>query len=88
MIYLDPMYPASNKSALNKKSMRILRQLVGNDDDAATLLDISLLRAKYRVVVKRPRHATTLNEQEPDIVYRGKSSRFDVYNITNFTKIK
>ncbi len=45
-IYLDPMYPHSGKSALNKLEMRIIRKLVGDDTDAALLLEIALQHAK------------------------------------------
>ncbi|MFO1350284.1 MAG: class I SAM-dependent methyltransferase [Gammaproteobacteria bacterium] len=37
VIYLDPMYPERSKAALVKKESRVLRELVGPDDDAARL---------------------------------------------------
>jgi 16S rRNA (guanine1516-N2)-methyltransferase len=79
VVYLDPMYPHRTKSALVKKEMRILRDVVGDDADADKLLAIALQCATKRVVVKRPRLAETLNAVKPDIVYAGKNSRFDVY---------
>ncbi|MCH9643886.1 MAG: class I SAM-dependent methyltransferase [Gammaproteobacteria bacterium] len=79
VIYIDPMYPHSNRTALVKKEMRILRELVGDDDDADALLLLALKKAKRRVVVKRPRLAPFLADQNPDHQYKGKSSRFDVY---------
>lgn len=79
VIYCDPMYPHSDKSALARKEMRVLRNVVGNDNDAGQLLKIALQRARKRVVVKRPRLAATVSEQKPDLVCAGKSSRFDVY---------
>ena len=57
VIYLDPMYPHRGKSALVKKEMRALRQIVGDDEDAPALLSIALKHADKRVVVKRPRLA-------------------------------
>ncbi len=78
-IYLDPMYPESKKTAEAKKEMRILRMLVGKDEDAKKLLSTACQHARKRVVVKRPRHAPCLSELKPDVVYDGKSSRFDVY---------
>lgn len=79
VIYIDPMFPARTKSALVKKEMRILREIVGEDTDAAMLLNAACKIAKKRVVVKRPRLAPHLDEHKPDLIYRGESSRFDVY---------
>ncbi|MFT3741941.1 MAG: class I SAM-dependent methyltransferase [Gammaproteobacteria bacterium] len=79
VIYLDPMFPERKKTALNKLSMRILQDLVGEDTDAAQLLPLALRCAKSRVVVKRPKLAEPLNHQQPDLVLSGKSGRFDVY---------
>jgi len=79
VVYLDPMYPLRTKSALVKKEMRILRKIVGEDEDAAQLLAIALQTARNRVVVKRPRLAPEIKGPKPDLVYKGKSSRFDVY---------
>jgi 16S rRNA (guanine1516-N2)-methyltransferase len=79
VIYLDPMFPARDKSALVKKEMRILRDIVGDDLDGVALLDMALQRANKRVVVKRPRLAPTIKGPKPDCVFKGQSSRFDVY---------
>lgn len=79
VVYLDPMYPHRDKSALVKKEMRMLRDIVGNDNDAANLLLIALQCASERVVVKRPKHAENLNAQLPNFSLAGRSSRFDIY---------
>lgn len=79
VIYLDPMFPEKTKSAKSKKEMQILRDIVGEDIDAAELLSLSLTIAKKRVVVKRPRLAQALNNIAPSFVYEGESNRFDVY---------
>jgi len=78
-IYLDPMYPHSNKSALNKQALRIIRSLVGGDSDGAKLLEIALKKAQNRVVVKRPRQAPRLSDIQPSHVILMKNSRFDIY---------
>jgi 16S rRNA (guanine1516-N2)-methyltransferase len=79
IIYLDPMYPHSAKTALAKKEMRFLRQLAGDDMDAANLLALALVYAKQRVVVKRPRLAPYLAELKPHHSIFGKQHRLDVY---------
>lgn len=80
VIYFDPMYPHRNKSALVKKDMRIIRQVVGDDHDNEQLLQLAIQKAKYRVVIKRPIHAEHYAGLAPDFSYKGKRSRFDIYN--------
>lgn len=79
LIYLDPMFPERKKSALPKKNMRIFHEIVGDDLDAAALLETALACAASRVVVKRPRLAATLAGPRPSFSISGSSSRFDVY---------
>ena len=79
VVYLDPMYPVDPKaSALAKKEMRVLRRLVGDDQDAGGLLEVALATAQRRVVVKRMRHAPPPGP-EPSLSYAGKIARYDVY---------
>jgi 16S rRNA (guanine1516-N2)-methyltransferase len=78
-IYLDPMYPKRTKSALNKKEMRIIRALVGDDLDSSSLLECALATAENRVVVKRPKEAPPLAGRSPSHEILMKNSRFDVY---------
>lgn len=79
VIYLDPMFPERQKSADVKKEMRAFHTLVGADADADELLAPALAKARYRVVVKRPRKAPDLAGRAPGHRVEGKSSRFDVY---------
>lgn len=83
VIYLDPMFPIRSKTALAKKSMRLLRDIVGYDEDASALLDIARQQAIKRVVVKRPRLAPKIDGPSPSLVFNGQSSRFDVYLSSN-----
>jgi 16S rRNA (guanine1516-N2)-methyltransferase len=78
-VYLDPMYPHQDKSALVKKEMQLFQMLIGADLDADALLPAALAKANKRVVVKRPKGATPLNQQVPDVVFEMKKNRFDVY---------
>jgi 16S rRNA (guanine1516-N2)-methyltransferase len=79
IVYLDPMYPHREKSALVKKEMRVFQSLVGEDLDADALLVPALALAKYRVVVKRPNYAPPLANQQPSMSIKMKKNRFDVY---------
>lgn len=79
VVYIDPMYPHQNKTALVKKEMRYLRAIVGDDLDAATLLNTARSLAKKRIVVKRPRLAPFLDHTHPSFSLNGKNTRFDIY---------
>lgn len=79
VVYLDPMFPHRQKSALVKKEMRVFQSLVGPDLDADALLPVALSVATKRVVVKRPDYAGFLNERKPSTSIETKSNRFDVY---------
>ncbi|SIQ16813.1 class I SAM-dependent methyltransferase [Aquipseudomonas alcaligenes] len=79
VIYLDPMFPHRDKSALVKKEMRLFRPLVGDDLDAPALLQAALALATHRVVVKRPRKAPIIEGAKPSYALEGKSSRYDIY---------
>lgn len=79
VIYLDPMFPHREKTALVKKEMRLFRPLVGDDMDAPALLEAALALATHRVVVKRPRKAPCIAGPKPSYALDGKSSRYDIY---------
>lgn len=79
VVYLDPMYPHKQKSALVKKEMRVFQTLVGADEDADGLLEPARLLAKKRVVVKRPDYAPPLAEVVTQSAVTTKSHRFDIY---------
>lgn len=79
VIYLDPMYPQNNKTALAKKDMRILRAVVGDDTNASDVFTTALAKASQRVVVKRHRLAPPINHEKPHYQLIGKSCRFDIY---------
>ena len=79
VIYIDPMYPARDKSALVKKEMQLLHQLVGPDTDSRELLDKALQTAKKRVVVKRPKLADPITDYKPSTFVESKNTRYDIY---------
>ena len=88
VIYLDPMFPEREKSAKVKKGMTVFHRIVGDGLDAGAVLQAALEKAKYRVVVKRPRKAQSLAQQyaslalpEAGLIMEGKSSRYDIYPI-------
>ena len=83
VIYLDPMYPQRKKSASVKKSMQILQKLLNKDEDSSDLLELALLKAKKRVVVKRPKGAAILSRIKPSYEVSSKNTRYDIYLTNN-----
>jgi 16S rRNA (guanine1516-N2)-methyltransferase len=78
-IYLDPMFPQKRKqSAATRKSMAILRDILGDDLDRQALFDAAMQAARRRVVVKSPEYAEPLGGK-PHESYQGKLLRYDVY---------
>lgn len=78
-IYLDPMFPPKRKkSALSKKSMTILQELVGEDLDKTELFAAAFAATGKRVVVKSPDYAEPLGGK-PRESFSGKLLRYDVY---------
>lgn len=80
VIYMDPMHPQRQKSALVKKDMQALQQLLGADNDVQTLLELAKTRALKRVVVKWPQHLAPLLPPTSSIC--GKTVRFDSYSFS------
>jgi 16S rRNA (guanine1516-N2)-methyltransferase len=81
-ILIDPMHPPRNKSALVKRELRQVRDIVGTDDDAADLVRTALDAAKQRVVLKWPAKADPINGVRAcSHQILGKSTRYDVFMI-------
>lgn len=79
-ILIDPMHPPRKNSALVKRELRQVREIVGTDEDAADLLCVALACASKRVVLKWPAKA------DPMVGVRacshqiiGRSTRYDVF---------
>lgn len=79
VIYIDPMFPHRQKSALVKQDLRIVRDLVGDDLDADQLLIRALATDIKRIVVKRPINAPNLAQLKPQHSIFSTTMRFDVY---------
>jgi 16S rRNA (guanine1516-N2)-methyltransferase len=81
VVYLDPMFPGRDKSALPNKRAQFLAGVVSNEDvRLEELLVAARGAADNRVVVKRRRLDSAVGRPDWQIV--GKSVRFDVYRGT------
>lgn len=79
VVYLDPMYPQSGREGGKVKEMRVLRMLLGDDQDAEGLLGTARRLATRRVTVKRPLRAPPLGGEEPSGSLKGTTVRYDLY---------
>ncbi|MCJ8322477.1 MAG: class I SAM-dependent methyltransferase [Rhizobiales bacterium] len=82
IILVDPMHPPRKNSALVKKEMRLIRDIVGTDADSVELMQIALKYASKRVVLKWPQKADPMpNIRAASHQIPGKSTRYDVFMI-------
>jgi 16S rRNA (guanine1516-N2)-methyltransferase len=80
VVLVDPMHPERKKSALVKQEMRLVREIVGDNPDAADLMRVALATATKRVVLKWPRLAAPMpGIRAPSHQIVGKSTRYDVF---------
>jgi len=80
VVLVDPMHPPRNNTALVKKEMRLIREIVGTDPDAVQLMQVALAAARNRVVLKWPLRAKPMPElPKPSHQISGKSTRYDVF---------
>jgi 16S rRNA (guanine1516-N2)-methyltransferase len=81
VIYYDPMFPEKKKSALAGKESQLLQLLAGetsNEAEESQVFELALVKARHRVVVKRPLSAPFIG-RKPEVIFKGKAVRFDVY---------
>ena len=80
VILIDPMHPPRTNSALVKRELRQVREIVGTDEDAADLVRVALQNALSRVVLKWPAKADPITGIQPcSHQIGGKSTRYDVF---------
>lgn len=83
-ILIDPMHPPRQKSALVKRELRQVREIVGTDDDAPDLVRIALAHAQNRVVLKWPAKADPIDGLKACThQILGKTTRYDVFMLNN-----
>ena len=79
VIYLDPMFPERQKSALVKKKFQMLHQLEVPCQDEAALLKAAVDARPFKVVVKRPLKGPNLAGMKPGYSLTGKAIRYDCF---------
>lgn len=82
VVLVDPMHPPRKNSALVRKEMRLIREIVGTDQDSVALMRVALDFASKRVVLKWPQKADLMEGiRAPSHQITGKSTRYDVFMI-------
>jgi len=80
VVLVDPMHPPRGNTALVKKEMRQIREIVGADSDSELLMQVALEHAQNRVVLKWPLRAESMEGlRKPSHQILGKSTRYDVF---------
>lgn len=88
IVYLDPMFPPRQKSAKVKKDIALLQELLGVENDFASLLQAARAVARGRVVVKRPGGKLDDALPKPTFTVPGKTAHFEVYVSSNASSMR
>lgn len=78
-VFLDPMFPERQKSALIKKKFQLLQKLESPCEDGEALFSAALAVKPKRIIVKRPQKGERLTDKKPSFVIEGSSVRYDCY---------
>ena len=77
VVYLDPMFPARQKSAAVKKKFQLLHHLEAPCTDEEGLLRAAIACGPRKVVIKRPAKGPYLAGIKPSYSIDGKAVRYD-----------
>lgn len=78
VIYIDTMFKKRD-GRLNKRELRIVREIVGEDLDDAELFAKAYVKARQKLIVKKPKNALAYYPVQPSYTLFGTSTRFDVF---------
>ena len=81
VVFFDPMHPERQKSALVKKNLQCLQQIIPPNDDVLDLIHLARKKCRMRLVVKWPAKIKAL--LTPDFSLSGKTIRYDIYLASN-----
>lgn len=79
VIYLDPMFPARQKSGLINKKLQLIQKLEHPCDEEEALFAAALQMSPKKIIVKRPLKGTLLAGKSPNYSLEGKAIRYDCY---------
>ena len=79
LVYLDPMFPAKQKSGISKKKLQLFQKLETPCSREEELMEAALAAGPERIIVKRPVKGPALAGIKPSHSIGGKKIRFDCY---------
>lgn len=77
LIYLDPMFPARQKSGLIGKKLQLIQKLEQPCFQEEALLESALRTNPKKIIIKRPLKGALLAGREPSYSVKGKAIRYD-----------
>ena len=78
VVFLDPMFPARQKSGLINKKLQLIQKLEHPATNEAELLEAAMRTEPGKIVIKRPQKGPFLAGRKPDYSVDGKAIRYDV----------
>lgn len=79
VIYLDPMFPARQKSGLINKKLQLIQKLEPPCSAETDLFDAAIKANPSKIIVKRPLKSEFLAGRKPSYTLNGKAIRYDCY---------
>ena len=83
LIYLDPMFPARQKSGLVNKKLQLIQKLESPCVEEKDLFEAALSLHPGKIIVKRPQKGPFLDLRKPAYSNMGKAIRYDCYTFIN-----
>ena len=80
VIYLDPMFPARQKSSLINKKLQLIQKLEPPCSQETDLFDAAI-SADPDKIYKRPLKSDFLAGRKPSYTLSGKAIRYDCYTL-------
>lgn len=81
VIYLDPMFPARQKSSLINKKLQLIQKLEPHCSEETDLFDAAISASPSKIIVKRPLKSEFLAGRKPSYTLNGKAIRYDCYTL-------
>ena len=81
VIYLDPMFPARQKSSLINKKLQLIQKLEPPCSEETDLFDAAIIASPSKIIVKRPLKSEFLAGRKPSYTLNGKAIRYDCYTL-------
>lgn len=79
MVYLDPMFPAKQKSGISPKKLQMFQKIEAPCADEEGLLAAAFAAAPSRIIVKRPVKGRPLAGRRPGFSISCRNVRYDCY---------